>query len=707
MKKRSVCVWLVLCLLFSFGGAQGEADGQALTLERLPVLQAVPYQEGLLLLSQDTLYLYQNDTVTALDGDYHVYALEEVSSADTLLYPEAYAPVPVGTSLGYLLTDDADAVYCIAQGFTGINQVSIAEHHVDMRRVCAMDHSAFVEAVDDAPILYDAVMLSNAVYFLVGDASSVFADRLLKCDLTTGAVEQIANGSFSGLCVTGAGTLLAMLSFLDASSKLVAIDAEHGEQTEVAVRLPQMAAYPREDPQTGSIYFMTDRFVYRLDHAGGSAEVYEHSGRSLLPPCFSPLLGYCIPSMDGLETKAFAEAHVTLRRQGEPDRYQQEYMRQHNTRIQTPYENEITMESLAQNMLLQEDYIDLYQLTLQSELLNFVQKGYYAPLDAPALPTATLRGFLKDVLLDDEGKLCFFPVQFSAYGLAYDAAQYEIPVPTTWRTWLEQVLALAAADEQGELALFNADYTPDYLRETLIEALLQQYGCACELVGTDAAYEELIECLRLVDNLCAHIALSNFSDDAPLFELRYPLVPAARSSTFTPMPLAFVAGELPVIMPSVTVYLLNPYSRHKEAALDYLAYIAAHQSNWLHTALYESNVPIENADYAARVQRLEDEIAEGEESLQQVDAAEKTPLEERLQQLKLDREKAEEARWDVDEASLALYLDSIPMFYFPRHQLPAALYEDDLMLLFTKQITSEEFCTRLRRIQRMWSLENQ
>ena len=167
-----------------------------------------------------------------------------------------------------------------------------------MRRVCAMDHSAFVEAVDDAPILYDAVMLSNAVYFLVGDASSVFADRLLKCDLTTGAVEQIANGSFSGLCVTGEGTLLAMLSFLDASSKLVAIDAEHGEQTEVAVRLPQMAAYPREDPQTGSIYFMTDRFVYRLDHAGGSAEVYEHSGRSLLPPCFSPLLGYCIPSMD-------------------------------------------------------------------------------------------------------------------------------------------------------------------------------------------------------------------------------------------------------------------------------------------------------------------------------------------------------------------------------------------------------------------------
>ena len=438
-----------------------------------------------------------------------------------------------------------------------------------------------------------------------------------------------------------------------------------------------------------------------------TAEVYEHSGRSLLPPCFSPLLGYCIPSMDGLETKAFAEVHVTLRRQGEPDRYQQEYMRQHNTRIQTPYENEITMESLAQNMLLQEDYIDLYQLTLQSELLNFVQKGYYAPLDAPALPTATLRGFLKDVLLDDEGKLCFFPVQFSAYGLAYDAAQYEIPVPTTWRTWLEQVLALAAADEQGELALFNADYTPDYLRETLIEALLQQYGCACELVGTDAAYEELIECLRLVDNLCAHIALSNFSDDAPLFELRYPLVPAARSSTFTPMPLAFVAGELPAIMPSVTVYLLNPYSRHKEAALDYLAYIAAHQSNWLHTALYESNVPIENADYAARVQRLEDEIAEGEESLQQVDAAEKTPLEERLQQLKLDREKAEEARWDVDEASLALYLDSIPMFYFPRHQLPAALYEDDLMLLFTKQITSEEFCTRLRRIQRMWSLENQ
>ena len=707
MKKRSVCVWLVLCLLFSFGGAQGEADGQALTLERLPVLQAVPYQEGLLLLSQDTLYLYQNDTVTALDGDYHVYALEEVSSADTLLYPEAYAPVPVGTSLGYLLTDDADAVYCIAQGFTGINQVSIAEHHVDMRRVCAMDHSAFVEAVDDAPILYDAVMLSNAVYFLVGDASSVFADRLLKCDLTTGAVEQIANGSFSGLCVTGEGTLLAMLSFLDASSKLVAIDAEHGEQTEVAVRLPQMAAYPREDPQTGSIYFMTDRFVYRLDHAGGSAEVYEHSGRSLLPPCFSPLLGYCIPSMDGLETKVFAEVHVTLRRQGEPDRYQQEYMRQHNTRIQTPYENEITMESLAQNMLLQEDYIDLYQLTLQSELLNFVQKGYYAPLDAPALPTATLRGFLKDVLLDDEGKLCFFPVQFSAYGLAYDAAQYEIPVPTTWRTWLEQVLALAAADEQGELALFNADYTPDYLRETLIEALLQQYGCACELVGTDAAYEELIECLRLVDNLCAHIALSNFSDDAPLFELRYPLVPAARSSTFTPMPLAFVAGELPVIMPSVTVYLLNPYSRHKEAALDYLAYIAAHQSNWLHTALYESNVPIENADYAARVQRLEDEIAEVEESLQQVDAAEKTPLEERLQQLKLDREKAEEARWDVDEASLALYLDSIPMFYFPRHQLPAALYEDDLMLLFTKQITSEKFCTRLRRIQRMWSLENQ
>ena len=91
MKKRSACVWLVLCLLFSCGCALGEEAGQALTLERLPVLQAVPYQEGLLLLSQDTLYLYQEDTVTALSGDYHVYALEEISSADTLLYPEAYA----------------------------------------------------------------------------------------------------------------------------------------------------------------------------------------------------------------------------------------------------------------------------------------------------------------------------------------------------------------------------------------------------------------------------------------------------------------------------------------------------------------------------------------------------------------------------------------------------------------------------------------
>ena len=707
MKKRSACVWLVLCLLFSFCGAQGEADGQALTLERLPVLQAVPYQEGLLLLSQDTLYLYQEDTVTALSGDYHVYALEEISSADTLLYPEAYAPVPVGTSVGYLLPDDSGKVYCIAQGFTGINEISIAEHHVEMRRVCAMDHSAFVEAVDDAPILYDAVMMGNAVYFLVGDTNSVFADRLLRCDLTTGAVEQVVSGSFSGLCITREGTLLVMQSFLDATSKLAAIDAERGEQTEMAVRLPQMAAYPREDPQTGSIYFMTDRFVYRLDDAGGYDEVYEHSGRSLLPPCFSPLLGYCIPSMDGLETKAFAEAHVTLRRQGEPDRYQQEYMRQHNTRIQTPYENEITMESLAQNMLLQEDYIDLYQLTLQSELLNFVQKGYYAPLDVPTLQTDTLRGFLKDVLLDDAGRLCFFPVQFSAYGLAYDAAQYEPPVPATWRAWLEQVIVLAAADEQGELALFDADYTPDYLRETLIEGLLQQYGCACELAGTDAAYEELTECLQLVDNLCETIASSNFSDDAPLFELRYPLVPAARSSAFTPMPLAFIAGEKPVITPSVTVYLLNPYSRHKEAALDYLAYIAEHQSNWLHTALYESNAPIENADYAARAQKLEAEIAEVEQTLQQVDDAEQAPLEERLQQLKLDREKVEESRWEVDEASLALYRDSIPTFYFPRHQLPMNLYEDDLMLLFTKQITSEEFCTRLRRIQRMWSLENQ
>ena len=68
MKKRSACVWLVLCLLFSFCGAQGEADGQALTLERLPVLQAVPYQEGLLLLSQDTLYLYQSDPFTEISG---------------------------------------------------------------------------------------------------------------------------------------------------------------------------------------------------------------------------------------------------------------------------------------------------------------------------------------------------------------------------------------------------------------------------------------------------------------------------------------------------------------------------------------------------------------------------------------------------------------------------------------------------------------
>ena len=62
-------------------------------------------------------------------------------------------------------------------------------------------------------------------------------------------------------------------------------------------------------------------------------------------------------------------------------------------------------------------------------------------------------------------------------------------------------------------------------------------------------------------------------------------------------------------------------------------------------------------------------------------------------------------RWDVDKLSLANYLDSIPTFYFPQMQPSRALYEEDLMLLFSKKITTVEFCKRLRHVQKMWMLE--
>lgn len=712
-----------LCVILLFWGNVAEAWQAALTLKQLgqeTCLQMVDYGGALLVEALEGLYMQREGDFVPLSGDFHLGSREALPADEqSSLWDAAYYgkdAVPPGSSVDFLIVSRQGELYSLCSNYLGVNKLTLSGDTLHSERLCALDWRSFVTAPDQAPRLFDAVIDGDMLYFLCGSdplqgEESLWAERLMRCDLRTGETNTLAQGTYTGLCFDGKGMLLATVPSLNNRGKLVRISPETGAQDDWATVGGTELNYPRLDPSSGDCYFTSGQRVYVL-HPSGQLEMAFNlsslASAGVYGACFTPELGYVVITGLGIET-AESQREQVLYVRGLTETYAQAYMLETGINVQSLGSFEPSAEELATQMLMQDTAADLYCLELDAQVLELIAKGYYTPLQGQAeLAQAyqQLRPFVRDWVTWGED-FAVFPVYLSLRGPAYDPAlRTEVP-PETWEDWLQELLTRVENDPDGEQPLFEGRYTRADLRSMLVEALLEQYWLACGTHGLTAAQTALETNLTLALALCEAIEPSHFSSADPLFRLNYVLSPALQAENMTPLSLAFLSGETPARTPQVAVYLLNPYSPRQEEALAYLAYIAQAQEGSALVSLYEVNEPQESSEYRRRYATLVENVQSLEEELAQAPEEERRSIQDRLDSTKHTMERVAENRYLVDEPAIDRYLALLPTFQLPDSSLPESAYETLLFRLIRGEMEAGEFCQELDRIQRAWLMENQ
>lgn len=712
-----------LCVILLFWGNVAEAWQAALTLKQLgqeTCLQMVDYGGALLVETLEGLYIQREGGFVPLSGDFHLGSREALSAEEqSSLWDVAYYDkdaAPPGSSVDFLIVSRQGELYSLCSNYLGVNKLTLSGDTLHSERLCALDWQSFVTAPDQAPRLFDAVIDGDMLYFLCGSdpmqgEESLWAERLMRCDLRTGETNTLAQGTYTGLCFDGEGMLLATVPSLNNRGKLVRISPETGAQDDWATVGGTELNYPRLDPSSGDCYFTSGQRVYVL-HPSGQLEMAFNlsslASAGVYGACFTPELGYVVITGLGIET-AESQREQVLYVRGLTETYAQAYMLETGINVQSLGSFEPSAEELATQMLMQDTAADLYCLELDAQVLELIAKGYYTPLQGQAeLAQAyqQLRPFVRDWVTWGED-FAVFPVYLSLRGPAYDPAlRTEVP-PETWEDWLQELLTRVENDPDGEQPLFEGRYTRADLRSMLVEALLEQYWLACGTHGLTAAQTALETNLTLALALCEAIEPSHFSSADPLFRLNYVLSPALQAENMTPLSLAFLSGEAPARTPQVAVYLLNPYSPRQEEALAYLAYIAQAQEGSALVSLYEVNEPQESSEYRRRYATLVENVQSLEEELAQAPEEERRSIQDRLDSTKHTMERVAENRYLVDEPAIDRYLALLLTFQLPASSLPESAYETLLLRLIRGEMEEAEFCQELDRIQRAWLMENQ
>lgn len=386
-------------------------------MHQMAVQSIATWDDRLLLLTTDGLYLEQEGQLARLAGDYRVSGVEVIPEkwAHTRVYPADPDPCPVGSTISRIIVSRQGNVYSLSAYYLGVNEITIANGRAETRRICVPDMTEYITAIDNGPYFVDAAIDGNIMYFVCGpdpmlpDVFPFGGDKILACDLENGRVWKVAEGDFSGVCVTQAGALLATTFPTSGSGRLLRVDPKTGQTTTLQSHLPTDSGYPREDPETGWIYITSQRAVYGGDPGSGLEKVYELNDINQYGACYHPSLGYVVVG-SGVDTQEAAARRKPLVIQGEPDLYTSQYNLETGSQVRYAFEYAPDSTVLAQSMLVQDGSVDLYRLRYDDSVRRLIERGYYTPLqneNALAEQATLLRPFFPDNCLS-RGRSCVF-----------------------------------------------------------------------------------------------------------------------------------------------------------------------------------------------------------------------------------------------------------------------------------------------------------
>lgn len=278
-----------------------------------------------------------------------------------------------------------------------------------------------------------------------------------------------------------------------------------------------------------------------------------------------------------------------------------------------------TGDGVATDIIAQSDTYDIYMLELHKpDYWALYDRGFLAPMESEKVAGIVERMYpaMQNLMMCD-GAVVALPIYYDASCICYNTVAFaelgltQEDLPTTWMEYLCLLQRMPALVQGTDYTVFEAGFLADSMRSNTATNILHAFQ-------THFLYDDVAE--PAFDNKLMRALLAEFekidfhsmglSEDRDNRLEGYPEsavffvgleAGAGRISikNFAPMPLALDEDMTPVVDGYLTVMVLNPYSKNKNAAISFLETLADYVPSTTQAGIsadWVDGVKIEGAD---------------------------------------------------------------------------------------------------------------
>lgn len=295
---------------------------------------------------------------------------------------------------------------------------------------------------------------------------------------------------------------------------------------------------------------------------------------------------------------------------------------------------------LQESILSRDSSVDIYILDTAGFYADALDKGYTQPLDDhPLLKELSeqLYPVIREALSKD-GHLMAFPLNITPYIWTLNRSQWEALDMGEYPATLEETLE-RAKQWQEEKAEAYPDHTfldTNAGLHSFLSSIVFQYLMGQETTDAPANFDTPVF-RAAIDSILRHKDL--FGNPG---SVSYPLLMPYTTGSFgilyfdsdeviTILPPALEADAPRVCGASMELMVVNPLSKHKDIAKDFIAFCSQQMNTQMQYTIYQTkNEPLKYEHYEESLDFRRHEIQKLEEAIARAEGAEKTELESRL-----------------------------------------------------------------------------
>lgn len=379
----------------------------------------------------------------------------------------------------------------------------------------------------------------------------------------------------------------------------------------------------------------------------------------MMPKNLIPLLLCLMLALPVMATGAEAPAITTL---GYGSRYSAAFTQQTGIAVKEllPRGGE-AFDRLITAMLTKDDSVDLFGFYAREGLRQVKQKGFYTDLSqSRVLADASRELFpaLQKAAMKD-GEIAAWPVATMALFMGLEDDDEDgvmkrgaLPIPQTWDDALDLVQQLEKEDYFYETGGAPFDQW-NYCQAEMLKCLVQEY-LLHQTAGGQALSFDTPVFRRLAQRILSQVPREN-----PYIRLEgyeptlFNTVGSNVDWGTYHLPLRIDRDGPTHVVLRTRVFILNPYSKNKEAALRYLAFLAQKRTPEDYGLYATLNEPIVNQEAYARWEAAAAALMAAKQAA--VDEADRLHHAQRLHQMEEELRLLAQERYRVSQASIDTY----------------------------------------------------